>query len=126
MKTWTFAINGKLKLGSLILIEQPWYVSFIEWINDNILGYWCDWFQYIPLPKFIHVVDKEDNQKYSLYDYYGSVGTCWHIIVCDPIFQWVYKHPKRKETTVELGYNKIKKMFYHDHKKFFDDHEKGY
>lgn len=127
MKDWTYGINSlpQFKSGHIVLIEQPWWLAFIEWYIDNVIGRFCCLFHWINLPKWLYITDKDDGKKYSWYEWWGDVGALWHLYVFCPCFYWYCDHPKRIEYKVEIGSDKLKEILYSNDPKYFDDEEKN-
>ena len=126
IKTWSYAVNCLLqfKSGIIILEEMPWYVLLIENINDSICGFIGTYLDF----KFPDIWKRqwdEDDLQYigTLKDWFGGFGAVWHIYVCSPIFQWCWKHPKRKSYDCKIGYDLLKKFLHEHDKEFFDEHE---
>jgi hypothetical protein len=104
MKTWNYAVNSLAEYkerSSIQLVEQPWWLAFIEWTTWNVFMRICDVLNYI------------------------GVEEWWHLSVCNSITNWVENHPKHKVNTFEVGYDAIKEHFYEDNQKFFDELEKN-
>jgi len=138
MKTYYYAINSLYKLGSIHLLEQPWWLFIIEYLND----YSCSFVPPIPFPDIFPAKRdsikgcpncdgdikkepcKDHDDLYTLQEWYGNLRQWYCGKVCRPIFQWIWKHPKRKEyPSIEVGYDKIKELFYESAKKYFDENE---
>ena len=102
MKTWTYATNSYYKTATYILEEGPWYSFFIEHLIQTL----CDAFSVLPIP-FGSKIKIKDEEVYTLNEYYGSLGSIFHVYVCDPVSIFCYK--KRKETYINVNYEQLKK-----------------
>jgi len=137
MKTWYYTTNSlsKWQLGSIVVVEQPWYLFVLDWIGDNS----CSFIPSIPFPNILprkrisikgcscehkekHCDDHET--LYTLKEWYGDFRQFWCGQIATPIMYYVFKHPKRKEYTIEVGYKRIKEIFYEHDKNYFDEQEK--
>lgn len=98
MKTYSYGINShpNWRLGTLFLISRPWYLALIEWI-----GYMADarWMFYIKLPNWPKIQ--------------------WRYVT-NPLVQWVLAHPRNTIMEVELGYDRVKELFYSENPDLFD------
>lgn len=127
MKTWYISANAlpQWRLGSVTVVEAPWYVHFAEWLVDS--GFLsCAYIPAIPFPDiWKRVWDKNDPEfsTQTLKEWYGSLDQWWHCRVCIPITEWAWNHPKRKQWHVDLGYSKLKEVFYLYDKDYFDEQE---
>ena len=127
MRTWSYSINSlpQFKYGTLHLEEMPWYVSLIETVNDRVC-YLIGTYLAFDFPNILHHQWDKDDSTYngSLKEWFGGPYAMWHIYICSPIFDWCWKHPKRKSYDFDLGYDAVKKIMYEHDKKFFDESEK--
>lgn len=124
MKTWTFSINSlpQYRYGTITAIEQPWWLALIEWLNDEVSHWVCKPLYCIKLPNwFPRQRDPDDVEKYTLREWYGDLGQVVWVFIFEPLFQWIDHHPERKEYDLEIGYDKVKELFYERSKSFFDD-----
>jgi hypothetical protein len=121
---WSYGVNAlpQFRYGTLYLREEPWWLALCGWTINSIVGRGCILLHWIRLPSSIKVV--RSGHKYSMRDYYGDVGSLWHVYVFDPLFQWHYGHPKHKEYRIEIGYDRVKGVFGERDKEFFADQEK--
>ena len=127
MKTsWTYGVNAlpQFNSGTIYLVEEPTWLAFVGWMI-NILGYGSYLFHWIPMPKWLHISDKDANKKYSLYDWWGDFGQLYHLYIYCPCFYWHEEHPKRLKTNIELGYPKIKELFAERDPQYFTEQEKN-
>lgn len=118
MRKWSYAANSYHKTANYILEEAPWYIFLIEEVNFFI----CNLVPHISLLNIGKVWDEEDKKYFTWKEWYGSLDTCWHMLVCDRIFQWCKK--RTKEIAIEYDYEKLKKNHPED-KKWFERQEKN-
>lgn len=119
MRTWGYSINSHPghQLGVMTVYERPWWLAAIEnfalWIN------WS-WLHHIKLPNCGRIRDSSNGEFYTWREWYGSVGSVINLCVSDPIFQWVWHHPRNKRYDIELGYARTRELFYAHSPEFFD------
>lgn len=123
MTNWTFAGNYLFKSGTIYLTYQPFWLSLIGWFEESVLSRICDVLMWIPLPNIGNI--KDGNETCTWKEYYGSIGDLFHIYIHTPVFNWYWNHPNRKEIKVEVGYDKLKELFYEYDKKYFDENEEN-
>jgi hypothetical protein len=86
----------------------------------------CDMIPSIPLPDAKkRLRDQEDiklnggNPWTTWKEWYGDLSQLFHCVVHVPIFDFCQKRIKCK--FIELDYDKVKKMFYQEDKRFWDE-----
>lgn len=122
MRTWDYGINGHpdWRIGSITLYRRPWWLSFLEW-----LAFWLswDWLYKIPLPNRPVIVWDREHPKdtaCSPREWFGSVGGIVHSFITDPLFQYVWAHPRNRKIEVKLGYERVRELFRADDPEVFD------
>lgn len=123
MKDWSYWINVRNGAGHVECVTQPWWLAFLDWF-----AFWIawDWLDRIPLPDWPAMQwagEEDSDDKYTPREYWGDVGGLVHGFITNPLIQWVHKHQRRKEVVVEIGYDRIKKLFYTDAPEWFDECE---
>jgi hypothetical protein len=125
IKTWYVATRGweEKDIRVLICLEDSiWYWLVLEWAW-GIVAHLCHWSDYIKLPKFVRAIkghwDDDDPEYYATWeDWYGdSIHSMFHCNICDPFFQWVYKHKEYFPAAWpqwELTLAEVKEKFAHD------------
>lgn len=121
MKTWSYGINVLYKIGTIDVVEAPWYVLLVEWFADHA----CSYIPPIPFPNiWKRKRDADDDfHMYTLKEWYGDLRQMWCCYVDGSLFQWSYQHPKRKTYSFNVGYDIVKSTFYETNKRTFDEHE---
>ncbi|MBU4374550.1 MAG: hypothetical protein KJ714_08990 [Euryarchaeota archaeon] len=122
MKTWSYGINSLYKTASIDLRTGPWWVFTLERTAELC----CDMIPSIPLPDAKkRLRDQEDielnggNPWTTRKAWYGDLSQLFHCFVHVPIFDFCQKRIKCK--FIELDYDKVKKMFYQEDKRFWDE-----
>ena len=122
MKTWSYGINSLYKTASIDLRTGPWWVFALERTAELC----CDMIPSIPLPDAKkRLRDQEDiklnggNTWTTRKEWYGDLSQLFHCVVHVPIFDFCQKRIKCK--FIELDYDKVKKMFYQEDKRFWDE-----
>ena len=130
MTSWSFGANSlpEWRSGSLYLMDQPWYLALAEWFLFNVVSWLCcgKWnpVARIPFPHwFPKVRDPKDRGLYTLCEWYGDVGEYLHLCVFDPLFQWLWKHQRRYEICVDLGYDRLREVFGERYQAYFEHEE---
>ena len=120
MQRWSFGVNAYFNAGSVFVETLPWYVGLIDWLFDHWLSH--DLIPSIPFPNWFPKARGKDtpNELFTLAEWYGDLSQWWCGHVDMPIFNWVQKHPKRKEYTIELTYDTVKQIFYAYDSAYFD------
>jgi hypothetical protein len=124
IKRWHVAMRGWDEQNARVLIcleDVIWYWAVLEWLWDQ-QSWLCHWSDYIKLPKFIRDLeghwDDDDPEYYSTWeDWYGdSIHSMWHCNICNPLFQWVWKHKDyfKAYPQWELTLAEAKEKFAHD------------
>jgi hypothetical protein len=96
MRGWTEEDTRVL----LILQQDIWYWAFLDWLSWDVGTNGCEWLHKVPIPKFIcnikHQWDEDgDFDPCTFGEYYGDdIGCMWHLFVCSPFLNWVWKHRK--------------------------------
>jgi len=126
MKTWYYASNSlkRFNSGVVILETKPWYVVFIGWLFDGPLS--CAHIPAIPFPDWFPKARDEDDpeSKQTLKEWYGDLGQLYHVHVCSPVSDWEWEHPKKKEYSIDMTYDELRKIFYSDGPEYFEDADK--
>jgi len=119
MKTWNYSINSRPEFmhGIVSLEERPWWLAFAEWF-----AFWTswEWLFDIDLPNWPKIAWERADEPCSPAEWWGTVGNVVHAYVTNPLFQWVWAHPKNKRTDIDLGYARVREIFYADGPEFFD------
>lgn len=119
IKRWHVAARGwdEKDVRVLICLEDSiWYWVLLEWLF-YCGTYICHWSGYIKLPKVIRnwkrVWDAEE-EACTFEEWYGdSIHSLWHVHICDPPLQWVWKHKDigKKQPCWELSVAEAKEKF---------------
>ena len=119
MKSWTYAANQQK--GSIIVVEQPLWLSIVEWGIESIIHPMIHSFEWLTLPSFIKII--VDDEQMAWKEYWGSVSDylCCRIYI--RLLNWYFNHPSRKETMIEIGYEKLKQLFVDSDPNFFAEIE---
>jgi len=122
MKTWTYGINSLYKTASIDLQAGPWWAFVLE----RAVELCCDVTPAIPLPNVkMRLSDPEDielsgGQEWTTWkEWYGDLSQGFHSFIHIPVFNFCQRQIKSR--IVELDYGKIKKIFYEEDKKFWDE-----
>jgi hypothetical protein len=120
MKTWSYGINCHSRLGSVELVERPWWLALAEWF-----AFWVDWawLSEVDLPNWPKIAWEGADEPCSPREWWGTVGGAVNAYVTNPLYQWVWRHPRNRHREVDLGYDKVRELFYADAPEFFDGHE---
>lgn len=124
MRCWSYGINGYYKTASIWLWEAPFYIFLLDWLADCI----CELIPAIPFPKLPLKLNAEETewnegQEWTTWqDWYGDLSQFVHCHFHNPIFHFC--QTSRNEKWVEIGYKRLKKMFYEEDKEFWDDEER--
>lgn len=120
--SWSYGVNHlpEYNHGTLYLREEPWWLALLGGVIE-LLGYGCHLVHWVRMPTFLYVTD-DDGNRCSWRDYYGTLGSLWHIYVWEPLFQWHDAHPKSRVFEVEVGYAKVREVFRERDAKFFAEH----
>lgn len=120
MRDWSFGGNGlpQFLYGHVTLIEQPWWLSVIEWWSDH----GCSFIPPIPLPNWPKIHWDKDDPEYvgTPREWYGDLEQMYCSHVATKLTMWVWRHPKRKTYEFEVGWGKLKEIMYEYDKEFFD------
>jgi hypothetical protein len=125
MRDWNIGINShaEWRLGHVEVVEWPWWLALADWFAG-----WIDWrwLHRIPLPDWPQAQWNlcDEGETYSPKEYWGDVGGLVFAYVCNPLYQWVYRHPRRKGITVEIGYDRTRELFGEMFNDFFAEHER--
>lgn len=123
MRDWFFGGNALKRYmhGHIELIEQPWWLSVIEWWSDHA----CSFIPRIPFPNFPKRKWKGGGEEECTpKEWWGDLGQWYCGTVSMPLLQWVFHHPKRKTYIFDVGWDKLKEIMYEYDKEYFDEHEK--
>lgn len=122
MKTWHIATNSHpaWRKGAVWVYERPWWLSLTEWfafaVNISLL-------RYVKLPNWPRICWDADDPEFStcsLREWYGDLGGVVHSHITNPLFQWVWSHPKNKKIAVEIGYDRLRDLFQATEPKAFE------
>ena len=123
IRRWHPSTRGWNEQNIRVLIDcdaQVWYWALAEFIAWDLQTYVCHWLTYVPLPGFLCNIkghwDKDDPTYYEPFgQWFGDdIGSLWHVYVCDPLLQWVWKHKDQNEASFELTLDEARKKFAHD------------
>lgn len=92
MRRWFIGFNDYWYTACIWLEETSWYLVSAEYVVE----WFCHALHYIPIPKKW----RED---------YGNLGSLFHIYVCDPVTQFVWK--KAERTRIQLPFFFLREMF---------------
>jgi hypothetical protein len=125
VKRWHTAMRGwdEKDIRVIICLEDSiWYWIVLEWLFWDVQTYVCHYTDFVKLPKFIRnwkrAWDKDEPDEITTWqDWYGdSIHSLWHVYVCDPLCQWVWKHKDFHKAWPqwELTLDEARKQFAHD------------
>jgi hypothetical protein len=124
MKTWSYGINSLYKTASIDLQTGPWWVFALGRTAELC----CDLAPSIPLPGAKkRLKDQEDielnggNPWTTWKEWYGDLSQLFHCFVHIPIFNFCERRIQSRN--VELGYDKVKEMFYEEDKSFWEEEQ---
>lgn len=119
MRTWSYGGNPlpQFLYGSVTLVEMPWWL----WLTEQFTDRSCGWIPEIPFPNWpkLHFDKDHPEYTYSPKTWYGDLSQFYHVCVCLPMFEWIWKHPKRKEYHFEVGWTKLKEVMQTENPKYF-------
>lgn len=120
---WTYGANAlpQFRRGHLYLIDEPAWLALAGWFIDQA-GRGCCLFHWIKLPAWLHITDK-DGRRWSWAEWWGDLGQVWHAKIFCPLFYWHDGHPRRKQITVEIGYDRLKEVLGAYDPEYFKDCE---
>lgn len=123
---------------------QRWSIGYKGWVNesrvvvscDDEKAFWAfmDWLwswqtwlchvlYFIPLPGLLteweRAWDKDEPEDVMTFgSWYGdSLGTLWHLLVCDPVGQLIWSRLDGRTVEFELTMEEAKEKFRHDPRK---------
>ena len=107
MKRWNYATNTYFKTSHYNLEKAPWYVFFLRDVTMSFCDFLHDVLDYncLGILDFITIEDRGNKSTFS--EWYGGIPTLFHICICDPIFQWSWRHTKN--IRIEYPYGQLKK-----------------
>ncbi len=121
MKSWSYGVNSIYKKANIYLEEAPWWIFWI----DRIAEFLCDFVPPISLPRMkVRLRSREDiefnggDEWTTLGDWYGDLRQVFHCFVHMSIFDFCQKRIRSK--SMEIEYNRARRMFYEEDKKFWD------
>jgi len=94
MRQWFIGTNDYWFTATIYLEETPWYLVIFNDLVMQICGFLGR--LSIPLPK-------------KWREYYGDLGDVFHLFVCDPVSQYVWKKTEVKR--ISLPYFFLKERF---------------
>jgi len=126
VRDWSFGGNNhpQFMKGTVYLYEEPAWLGFCGWFINSVLGRGCCLFHWIKLSNSIRIT--RDEYVYTLREYYGDVGDLFYMYVYQPLWEWHYKHPKRRGVEVEIGWERVKLIFESGDPEYFKMMEKTY
>jgi len=126
MLSWEYGANPlpQWNIGSITLIEQPWWLHFLEWFADHS----CSFIPPIPFPDmFKRQWDKDDEEKteYTMREWFGDLRSAWCHSVAISLLNWILRHPKRKTYEFNVGYDKLREVMFEHGKEDFERWDKN-
>lgn len=123
MKTWSYGINSHPDhmLGSIVVYERPWWIAAVEWFALSVDA---EWLYKLKLPRWPVICWDESEPEEctcSPREWYGSVGGMVNGHITNPLIGWVYRHPKNRQKRIELGYARVRELFYLEAPEWFDE-----
>jgi hypothetical protein len=112
LRTWFYSTNNYVqwRIGDIHCIERPLWVAALQWFVQSVLGRGCSLLHWVKYPRWKITVDGEQT---TVRDYYGDLGSSYHVHIYVPIFQWAWRVAERNqlEWVVKLGYEKLLEIF---------------
>jgi len=113
MKTWFIATNSHpdWRKGEIHVLSRPWWLSLAEWAAFAACP---SWLRFVKLPDWPIICwdfSDPEHATCSPREWYGDLGQLVHAHVTNPIFQWVWSHPKNVRTVIEVGYDRLYDLF---------------
>lgn len=113
MRRWYVGFNNYWFTASIFLEETPIGLVFLEWLSMRI----CDSIPSIKLPRIkFRLKDKKDwdftdnNDGWTnLRDWYGDISQVWHLFICIPVIDLVFKYTKTG--IIDLPFNFAREKF---------------
>ena len=97
--------------------ENIWYWALMEWFWMNVESWACYYMDYIPLPKFFRnwkrAWDEDEPGSPCTFEEYwgGTLGSLWHVFICDPVFHFVWSRLDQHPVDFELTLPEARTMF---------------
>lgn len=124
MEQWTFGTNHlpQFRYGSVHLIKMPFWL----WLIDQFADRGCSFIPPVPFPNWPKLHFDKDDPEYmgTPKEWFGDLRQLYCCHVHCPLSQWVWSHPKRKEYSFEVGYDKLKEGLGEDYAEYFEELEK--
>jgi len=126
MRRWSYGINSFHKKATIYIEDGSFFIFAI----DNFIEFICDHIPPIGLPDIkINLKNNEDiefndgNKQTTLRDWYGDLRELFHLFVHVPIFDYCNKRINVR--SLEIEYEEVKRIFYNEDKKFWDEEIKN-
>lgn len=117
MQHWSWGGNDIWKTGCISLHDTPAWRHYLCLAVDW-LAYLTHW---IKFPRWPRWYDNELGEYINPRDYWGDLGC---LILCywlTPLYNFEYKQDKGYH--IEIGYDRLKEIFYERNKEYFDELE---
>ncbi len=123
VKRWHVAMRGwdEKDVRVLICLEDSiWYWVLAEWFFWDCMTWVCHSTDVVKFPKFVRNWTRLwgghefGDEPCTFEEYYGdSPSSLWHVYICDPPLQWVWKHKDigKKQPQWELTLAEAKEKF---------------
>jgi len=115
MRKINYGINSYHKTASIIVEHANPLIFVLDRISEFICG---NLILPAPLPNFKII---RDGEKTTIKEYYGDLRSLYHLWIHYPIFQYCAK--KMDAEMIDIDYDKARKVFYDNDKKFWDESE---
>ena len=124
MKHWSYSINSYYKTANICLHEAPFYIFLLDWLATCACGLVPPIsFSKLPFKLSLEEAKDNDGERWTTWkDWYGDLSQFIHCRFHLPIFDFC--QARMNEKWIEIGYKKLKKMFYEEDKEFWDDEER--
>lgn len=123
VKRWGYGMRGWNEADVRLIVhleDNIWYWAALEWLFWDCGTWVCHWLHNVPLPMFLqnwerHWDEDEPDELWKLGEYWGDdLGSFWHILVCNPLCQWVWSKKSIHEPQWEMTLDEARKTFAHD------------
>ena len=124
MRRWGYGINSLYKTGSVYLEDIPIWVWVLEtFVNWTVCIIPRISFPPIPIRLLMKSsIEWNDGKKWTtLKEWYGSFYGLYWAIIFTPVSEFCWR--RTQCDTIEVGYDKLKELFYEENKDFWDEHE---
>ncbi len=119
MKKWGIGINTYYKKASLHIDILPWYLYYLERVDEWL----CSHFPDIPFPSWLHYTYTDEDGSTEVYtwkDWWGGTRSWFHCYVHMPIFDFVYNQKRCKGYSFDINYESYKKYIKERDKKQYE------